>query len=105
MANPQDRMSIPGIIRQKAQLDLRNSDEIAQDTCPLDNECYSHRTNFITYSQALDGHAVTLSKNYYITSERWGRCPYPAQFVGLAKSKLAVMYDDCGHTCNHLRSG
>jgi hypothetical protein len=89
MENPRNRMSNPGIIGQKTPLDLRNSDEIAQDTCPLDNECYLHRTNFITYGQAPDGYAATLSKNYYITSERWGRCPYPAQFVG----------------CSHLRSG
>lgn len=48
---------------------------------------------------------LATSKSYYITSERWGRCPYPAQFVDLGTSKLAVMYDDCGHTCSHLRSG
>jgi hypothetical protein len=78
----------------KVPLDLWNSDEIIQNTCPLDNECYSHRE-----------HAVTLSKNYYITWERWGRCPYPARFVGLAKGKLVVKYDDCGLTCSRLRSG
>src|ERR1700722_2455056 len=75
----------------KAPLDLWNSDEITQNTCPLDNECDSHRE-----------YAVTLSKNYYITWERWGRCPYPARFVGLAKGKLAVKYDDCGLTCSRL---
>ena len=78
----------------KAPLDLRNSDEIIQNTCPLDNESYSRCE-----------YAVTLSKNYYITWERWGRCPYPARFVGLAKSKLAVKYDNCGLTCSRLRSG
>ena len=48
---------------------------------------------------------LATSKSYYITSERWGRCPYPAQFEDLATSKLAVMYDGCRHTCSHLRSG
>ncbi len=47
---------------------------------------------------------LAISKAYYITSERWGRYPYPARFVDLATSKLAVMYDDCGHTYSHLRS-
>jgi len=87
-----------GIIRQKALLDLRNSDEIVQDTCPLDEERFRVRS-------APREYAVTLSKSNYITSERWGRCPYLARFVGLAKSELAVKYDDYGHTYNRLRSG
>ena len=63
------------------------------------------RRTFFAYGQAPREYAVTLSKSNYITSERWGRCPYLARFVGLAKSKLAVKYDDYGHTCNRLRSG